>query len=126
MPSLSPLSSKSFCAPPSSPFSWHFFRFSTCFCFFRGRPLKATSSGTDGGGAAAAQQLERAFEERKLAQDSVREMAERYSSLQEKFRYCAVVFFKPTLLMLVMLMLFLLLPRWLLSSFAAATSDVFS
>lgn len=47
---------------------------------------KATSSGADGGGAAAAQQLERAFEERKAAQDSVKEMAERYSALQEKFR----------------------------------------
>lgn len=35
----------------------------------------------------AAQQLEQAFEERTLAQDSVRDMAERYSTLQEKFRH---------------------------------------
>ena len=47
---------------------------------------QAASSGADGGGATAAQQLERAFEERKAAQDSVKEMAERYSALQEKFR----------------------------------------
>lgn len=53
-------------------------------------PLQAASSGTDGDTAAAAaaqQQLERAFEERTLAQDSVRDMAERYSVLQEKFRH---------------------------------------
>ncbi len=52
---------------------------------------QAASSGADGGdteaAAAAAEQLEKAFEERKVAQDSVREMAERYSALQEKFRH---------------------------------------
>lgn len=53
---------------------------------------QAASSGADGGGTAAAaataaEQLEKAFEERKVAQDSVREMAERYSALQEKFRH---------------------------------------
>lgn len=65
---------------------------------FKARPLnvnsicrvfQATSSEADGGGTAAAaatQQLERAFEERKAAQEGVKEMAERYSALQEKFR----------------------------------------
>lgn len=40
----------------------------------------------EGGGAAPQLQLERAMEERKLAQENVREMAERYTALQEKFR----------------------------------------
>ena len=46
-------------------------------------PPQATS---EGGGAAPQLQLERAMEERKLAQENVREMAERYTALQEKFR----------------------------------------
>lgn len=60
-----------------------------CFRFFFFLLLPQSTS--EGGGAAPQLQLERAIEERKVAQESVREMAERYTSLQEKFR-CVSVF----------------------------------